>query len=219
MQPVVGSINKVMATGGRRDDAEREPFGWDMIGHETTFVENMVTLRTRLGISQTELARRLANDHGLPFHQPTLQRIESGERPLKLTEAIVIANLLGSDLQTMMDDVSAEFGYRTLIDELTLTNLNEAVEDVVRIARHPKYRADLIREAVDSYVNASEQLNLPIEASAVEYAERVEKALRQLQAECESLTRFAEDIRQRIADEPRNFPDALGELAGDPDGE
>jgi hypothetical protein len=38
---------------------------------------------------------------GLPFHQQTIQRLESGERPVRLNEAYVIAGVLDLDLVSM----------------------------------------------------------------------------------------------------------------------
>ena len=53
-------------------------------------------------MTQTDLARAL-KAYGLPFHQQTIQRIESGERPVRLNEANLIARELGVDLTSMME--------------------------------------------------------------------------------------------------------------------
>ena len=62
---------------------------------EENFVKQMVELRI-VKMTQTELARQLTA-RGLPFHQQTVQRVEKGERPLRLNEALAIAEILGSD--------------------------------------------------------------------------------------------------------------------------
>ena len=54
---------------------------------------NMINSRQAKGMSQSALARALAEE-GLAFHQPTIQRIESGERPVRINEAVVIVRLL-----------------------------------------------------------------------------------------------------------------------------
>ncbi|MFT2706207.1 helix-turn-helix domain-containing protein [Clavibacter zhangzhiyongii] len=68
---------------------------------EQNFRAQMRRRREALGVTQHLLARRLS-DRGLPFHQPTVQRIEDGKRPVKLDEAFVIANELGTDVASMV---------------------------------------------------------------------------------------------------------------------
>lgn len=51
-------------------------------------------------MTQTDLARELQR-YGLRFHQQTVQRIEAGERPVRLNEAYVIAQVLDVDLRSM----------------------------------------------------------------------------------------------------------------------
>ncbi len=51
-------------------------------------------------MTQAELAARVS-EAGLPFHQQTIQRIESGTRPIRLNEAGVIALALGARLVDM----------------------------------------------------------------------------------------------------------------------
>jgi transcriptional regulator with XRE-family HTH domain len=68
---------------------------------ENNFIQQMVRLREVRKMTQTDLARRLNEAYGLPFHQPTVQRIESGERPIRLNEAYAIADILGADHAAM----------------------------------------------------------------------------------------------------------------------
>lgn len=75
---------------------------------ETVFIENATRARKAAGVSQTELARRLAAQ-GLPFHQQTVQRIEQGQRPVRLNEVIVMADVLGmGDLQAIIEPETVE---------------------------------------------------------------------------------------------------------------
>lgn len=74
---------------------------------EQNFRTEMVKLRKARDMNQTDLARRLSM-WGLPFHQQTIQRIEAGERPIRLNEAHLIARELDADLTTMMSTVSAD---------------------------------------------------------------------------------------------------------------
>lgn len=86
---------------------------------EETFRTEMQRLRLARGLSQTELAR-LVKGRGLAFHQQTVQKIEAGERTVRLDEAFVIAELLDVSLETMTtaslepDDRDA----RTSVDRL-----------------------------------------------------------------------------------------------------
>jgi len=68
---------------------------------ESQFVEvsrwfgvNLKLVRERLDESQTGLARKMA-DLGFPFHQTTISRIEAGERPVQLGEALALAEIVG----------------------------------------------------------------------------------------------------------------------------
>lgn len=89
---------------------------------EKNFREQVVRLRKSHKMNQTELARRL-NAWGLPFHQQTVQRIETGERPVRLNEAHLIARVLDTTVEAMT--VSAGFAERPIVN---------AVEDLRGIA-------------------------------------------------------------------------------------
>lgn len=67
---------------------------------EHLFSENMKRRRDLLGMNQTELARRM-KAAGYPFHQQTVQRVEAGERPIRLDEAYAVAEILGSSVDSM----------------------------------------------------------------------------------------------------------------------
>ncbi len=71
-----------------------------VIPWENNFCEQVVRLRKAHKMNQTELARRL-NAWGLPFHQQTVQRMETGERPVRLNEAHIIARVLKTTVEAM----------------------------------------------------------------------------------------------------------------------
>jgi transcriptional regulator with XRE-family HTH domain len=73
-----------------------------MVQWERNFVEQMVRLREMRKMTQTDVAKALKS-YGLPFHQQTIQRIETGERPVRLNEAHLIAKVLGVGLDVMTD--------------------------------------------------------------------------------------------------------------------
>lgn len=67
--------------------------------------------RERAGLSQTELARRM-KAQGHPWHQMTVARTETGERPIRLDEALALAAVLDiavPDLYTAPPDVDAQY--------------------------------------------------------------------------------------------------------------
>lgn len=68
---------------------------------ERHFREQLVRLRESRGLTQTDLARMLKGAYGLAFHQQTVQRIEAGERPIRLNEAHLIAQVFDVPLEAM----------------------------------------------------------------------------------------------------------------------
>lgn len=70
-------------------------------------MRRMKALREEHGTSQAELAKQVS-DEGLPFHQPTIQRIETGARPIRLNEAMVLARVLETSLEEMAAPDTAE---------------------------------------------------------------------------------------------------------------
>lgn len=87
---------------------------------EQNFREHMRELREAMGLSQAELARRI-RAKGPAFHQQTVARIESGDRPVRLNEAFLVAEELAASL----DEMTLQPGW----EELTLRRLSEEVED------------------------------------------------------------------------------------------
>lgn len=91
------------------ESTEEPGFDWDTTGVDQRFIGGIIRRRLDRGISLTEFARRAREDHGLPFHPATIVRIEKGERPLKLHEAAILAQMLGTDVADLLsDDQEAE---------------------------------------------------------------------------------------------------------------
>jgi transcriptional regulator with XRE-family HTH domain len=85
---------------------------------ERNFRQQMQRLREAQDMTQTDLARKL-KDFDLPFHQQTIQRIESGERPVRLNEAHLIAHVLGVTVESMLAaDTPSERELRYAVDRL-----------------------------------------------------------------------------------------------------
>ena len=75
---------------------------------ESRFVETMRRVREIRGLSQGDLAARLADAGWDGFRQTTISRIEKGERTVRLAEAHAIAQVLGVPLTRMMDESAQE---------------------------------------------------------------------------------------------------------------
>lgn len=76
-------------------------------------------LRESMELSQAAFAA-LTRKRGLSWHQPTVSRIEDGERPLRLAEALVLADAFGLPLPGRL---GIRAGIQLSID--ALTNLME----------------------------------------------------------------------------------------------
>ncbi len=68
---------------------------------ERSFGTAVRHLRRDMRLNQTELAQRMTVS-GVPFTQPLLSRIESGDRGVGLTEAICIAEVLGVPFASLL---------------------------------------------------------------------------------------------------------------------
>lgn len=70
---------------------EAPPRGPDI---DRNVAANLRQFREQYGVSQDELARRMS-EHGFGFTQATIWKIESGQRPVKISEAVALGKALG----------------------------------------------------------------------------------------------------------------------------
>jgi transcriptional regulator with XRE-family HTH domain len=70
-------------------------------GFDNTFGGRMRQARERAGMSQEHFAVNLIQMHDIHWHQTTVRRTESGERPIRLSEAVAVAELLGVPLDEL----------------------------------------------------------------------------------------------------------------------
>jgi transcriptional regulator with XRE-family HTH domain len=68
---------------------------------EANFARRMAEMRSSAGMSQSELARQMVERGFASYSQMTVSRTEKGERPIRLSEARAIAELLGVRLDDM----------------------------------------------------------------------------------------------------------------------
>ncbi|SES21398.1 hypothetical protein SAMN04488000_118144 [Lentzea albida] len=114
-------------------------------------------------MTQTDLARALKAE-GLPYYQQTIQRIESGERPVRLNEAHVIARFFEVDMETMAESLLAT-GHEVLwtMDRVSSYATQVAMDAIEayeawleRVASFAASLMDLIdREQVNTFADLS----------------------------------------------------------------
>lgn len=87
-----------------------------------TFRLNMRRLREQQELSQGELAQRLtANGWPVLGYQTTIARVEAGGRPVKLDEALAVADALGHPLETLLQASGPFAAFRHLDDDVQET--------------------------------------------------------------------------------------------------
>jgi transcriptional regulator with XRE-family HTH domain len=133
---------------------------------ERNFRDRMIRMRKAKGMNQTDLARALRNDFGLPFHQQTIQRIESGERPIRLNEANLIAETLGAGLDVMMSDIGSPESVRLNL-ELASQKFYERADKVAEYLNEQFGAVETLYEelqtAWEAYVSTQDELGEPID--------------------------------------------------------
>lgn len=169
------------------EEVPGEPWSWDGWGYEINFATQMRERREAKGWSQTEMARRLAEE-GLKFHQTTVQRVEIGQRPLKLTEAMVIANVLGVKFERMLRGDSIEIAYNELADKVKVGAFDFHVHQAEMIERNTKRDEEMTQELLISYQQAVAAIpGAQVDANFVAVAEEFIRLNAALQEDTHSL--------------------------------
>ncbi|MCA4132957.1 helix-turn-helix transcriptional regulator [Arthrobacter sp. M4] len=167
---------------------------------EERFRANMKMHRERLGWSQGELSRRLIESGWGIFHQTTVSRIESGERPVKLGEARAIAAMLGVSLEKMM--LVAEYSRL----EADLIHRLESLGESFTTATSGLSRLIASREQLEHFLR---------EGTTVSMTERDER-LREIASTAVAMLsgRTPEMALKRARNEP--IPETIEEIYTDP---
>lgn len=66
----------------------------------------VVEQRKNVGLSQTDVAKAM-HDIGFRWYQPTVAKVENGERPLRFDEGIALADIFAIDLMTFRSTFDA----------------------------------------------------------------------------------------------------------------
>lgn len=112
---------------------------------EANFREHMKRLRESKGMSQSELARQL-KQRGLSYHQQTVQRVEGGDRPIRLDEAFQIASVLGSRVDLMIASPN--------------TSATDLIFSVARVRQETEAAEGYLAVAFDDWFQAYNELLL-----------------------------------------------------------
>ncbi|MBA2768637.1 MAG: helix-turn-helix transcriptional regulator [Sporichthyaceae bacterium] len=86
-------------------------------------------LRIRQGLPQGHLSTVMRVSYDFGWHQSTLTRVEAGERPLRLSEAVAVAEILGTDVADLLGAPSATMAVRLRRARMReLSTLREHIE-------------------------------------------------------------------------------------------
>ncbi len=99
-------------------------------GLNEAFGQRMRRARTARKMSQQELAAILNDTYGFSWHQTTAGKIEIGERPARVTEAVAISFVLDVSLESLIFGVSGDGGDNAKSVELAATELTQVQEYV-----------------------------------------------------------------------------------------
>jgi transcriptional regulator with XRE-family HTH domain len=135
------------------------------------------SLRKGRGWSQEELARRMSAAGFASWHQSTVGRTETGDRPLRLNEAVALSELFGVSLTRLLTPVEMTLEQvgqaiaetETVRDKLTgqlhaaLSDFHEAQDR----AHHHELQLGRINARLDSLQRVQQSLTGPeVDASA-----------------------------------------------------
>lgn len=128
----------------------------------------MFRIREGKGMTQTDLARTLKTAYGLPFHQQTIQRIESGERPVRLNEANLIALILRTDLFQMMSTAGwgSPENVQVGLEVAGMRLAKQGAEIAEYLSKRMKFIEEVRHDVEDdwaAYVATQEELGAPID--------------------------------------------------------
>lgn len=123
--------------------------------------------RVERGLSQEDVAA-LLNSEGIEISQVTLSKLEAGTRPVRLTEAGVIARVLGSDVSDFLHPGDAiASATRRLTAELA------QAEQAAKAAAEQKPVLKFLVEALTALAAVSKGAHARVSVSSEEFAEKV----------------------------------------------
>ena len=127
----VGKVGEAMS-----DSVSGQPLPW-----EAAFSSSVEQARKAAQLSPEEFARRL-REYGLSFNAHTVEKIESGARPIRLNEALVISKVLQVELPQVKRTMRAELINQAYSKKLAMTMREwDKVVDHLNAAHHKVVKA------------------------------------------------------------------------------
>ena len=87
---------------------------------EHTLAAQARAIREELGMTQAEVAKEMSA-RGLTMRQSTIAKIEAGQRPVRVNEAVMLAGIL----HTSLADLLTEPGQKDRLDALAIARIEE----------------------------------------------------------------------------------------------
>jgi transcriptional regulator with XRE-family HTH domain len=146
---------------------------------DTAFGARVRAARERQGRSQKWLAEALGSRYGIPWHPTTAGKVESGERPVKLTEALAVAQALGMLLEDLVYEHESAVRHDQGVHR-AVAELEAAAERILARARSLHYESldDDVDKAQRRYALAAEAGTLPPDQQAEHDAAQRRRAAR-----------------------------------------
>lgn len=101
---------------------------------EQIFIEQVRNIRQQRGWSQRDLADRLATE-GFPLHPSAIAKLETGQRPLRVAEAVALASVLGIPPLTVFYAPPPEYELEDLQRQMVIEQeILDALQDSLKQA-------------------------------------------------------------------------------------
>jgi transcriptional regulator with XRE-family HTH domain len=164
----------VLPVRGAREDQGRLVAELD-----TAFGARVRAARERQGRSQKWLAEALGSRYGIQWYPTTVGKVESGERPVKLTEAVAVAQALGMLLEDLVYEHESVVRHDQGVHR-AVAELEAAAERILARARslHHESIDDDVDKAQRRYAVAAEAGTLPPDRQAAHDAAQRQRAAR-----------------------------------------
>lgn len=164
------------------------------------FVANVRQAREELEWSQNAVAQRMAGQ-GFKFHQTTIARIESGQRPVSLGEAEALARIFNTTVGRLSMEPRDGQVYRRL--ESSLHQAEIALEEIHAKLRWFPEAQSRLREALDNALERGIDPAAPMVTRAQEilaiqtYADLLDSFDKARAVDLERMEKRAETIKKR----------------------
>lgn len=123
--------------------------------YEANFISAMKIRREALGLTQGELSKKMKEAGWSAMHPTTISRIESGERPVRMGEAIGISSALGASLVNMFYPSELFNAANELEKEVLLAGDSEShIRNEVRAYEHHRLMTSVNLDKLQELLSA-----------------------------------------------------------------